>query len=51
MYITTCKINDQCKFNARSRAPKAGDLAQPRGMDGEGFGRGFRMGGHKPTHG
>jgi len=26
MYITICKIDDQCKFHARSRAIKAGAL-------------------------
>ena len=31
-YITICKIDDQCKFYARSRAPKAGARGQPRGM-------------------
>ena len=31
-YITICKIDDQCKFNAWSRAHKAGALGQPRGM-------------------
>ena len=30
MYITICKIDDQCKFNAWSRAPKADVLEQPR---------------------
>ena len=36
-------IDEQCKFDARNRAPKAGALGQPRGMGwrwGEG---GFRM--------
>ena len=32
MYITICKINDQFKFDAWSRALKAGALGQPRGM-------------------
>ena len=31
MCITTYKIDDQCKFNAWSRAPKAHALGQPRG--------------------
>ena len=31
MYITICKIDDQCKFNAWSRA-LTGALRQPRGM-------------------
>ena len=32
MYITIYKIDDLCKFDARSRAVKAGALGQPRGM-------------------
>ena len=32
MYITICKMDDQCKFNSWSRALKAGALGQPRGM-------------------
>ena len=32
MYITVCKIDDQCKFDSISRALKAGALGQPRGM-------------------
>ena len=32
MYITMRKIDDQCKFNARSRTLKVGALGQPRGM-------------------
>ena len=32
MYVTICKIDDQCKFNAWSSAPKAGALGQPRGL-------------------
>ena len=31
MYITICKIDDQCKFDALSRTLKAGALEQPRG--------------------
>ena len=31
-YITICKIDDQCKFDAWSRAHKAGALRQPRGL-------------------
>ena len=38
MYITICKIDDQGKFDAWSRALKAGALGQPRGM-GWGGGR------------
>ena len=32
VYITTCKIDDQCKLDAWSRAPKVGSLGQPRGI-------------------
>ena len=32
MYITICKIDDQGKFDAGSRALQAGGLGQPRGM-------------------
>ena len=32
MYITICKVDDQCKFDAWSRAVKAGALGPPRGM-------------------
>ena len=32
MYITICKIDGPCKFDARSRALKASALGQPRGM-------------------
>ena len=32
MYITKCKIDDWCEFNAWSRALKADALGQPRGM-------------------
>ena len=30
--ITMCKIDNQCEFDARSRAPKAGFLGQPKGI-------------------
>ena len=33
MYITICETDDQCKFDALSRALKAGALGQPRGME------------------
>ena len=36
----TCKIDDHCKFDTWSKAPKAGALGQPSGMGGEGCGRG-----------
>ena len=32
MYITTCEIDDQSKFNAWNRALKTGTPGQPRGM-------------------
>ena len=32
MYVTICRIDDRCKFDARSRALKAGALGQLRGM-------------------
>ena len=53
MYITVCEIDDQSKFNAWSRALKAGILRQPSGMgwDGEGDGSGVWDGGHMYTRG
>ena len=36
MCVTVFKIDDQCKFNARSRALKASALGQPEGWGGEG---------------
>ena len=36
MYITICNIDDQGKFDARSRALKADALGQPREMGWEG---------------
>ena len=51
MYITICKINDQCKFNARSRELKAGALGQPRGTGWGGrWGEGSRTGAHMYTY-
>ena len=32
MHITMCKVDDECKFDAWSRALKASALGQPRGM-------------------
>ena len=47
MYITMCKIDDQCKFDAWSRALKARALGIPRGMwVGKEMGERFRMGEH-----
>ena len=47
-----CKIDDHCKFNAWSRAPKAGGLEQLRGIE---WGRrcewGAGSGGHMSTCG
>ena len=51
MYITICKTYDQCKFDAWSRALKASALGQPRGMSGEGDGRGVQDGGYMCTSG
>ena len=53
MYITMCKIDDQGKFDAWIRVPKAGALGRPRGIgwggrskEGAGWG-----GGHMYTYG
>ena len=50
--ITICKIDDQCRFNAWSRAAKAGGSGT---TQREGVGRvveaGLRMAGHMYTHG
>ena len=51
MYVTMCKTGDQCKFDAWSRAPKAGALGPPEGWGGEGAGGGSRRVGHMYTHG
>ena len=42
MYITICKTDDQCKFNAWSRALKAGALGQTKGCGAEGVGKGVQ---------
>ena len=42
MYITICKIEDQCKFDAWSRTLKAVLWANPEGWGGEGGGRGVQ---------
>ena len=36
MFIATCKIDDQSKFNAWSKAPNAGALGPPRGIGWDG---------------
>ena len=41
MYITICKTDNQCKFNARSRGLKAGALDNTEGWGGRGR---FRIG-------
>ena len=51
MYITTCEIDCQSRFDARDRVLKAGALGWPWGMDGEGDGRGVQDGEHMYTHG
>ena len=40
MYITICRIDGQCKFDAWSRAPKASALGLPRGIEEGGGGGG-----------
>ena len=47
MYITISEIDDQSKFDARSRALKAGALGQPRGM---GWGGRWEGGSRQGTH-
>ena len=44
MYLTVCKIHDQCEFSEWHRTPKASALRQPRGREWEEGGRAFRMG-------
>ena len=52
MYITICKINDQCKFSAWSMELKAGAWGQPRGTGWGGrWLEGFRMEGYMHTCG
>ena len=43
MYITICKIDDQCKFDAWSRASRVGALGQPRIGLGWRWEGGFRL--------
>ena len=45
MYVTICKIDEQCKFDARSGAPEASALGYPRGMWWGGRWVGFQDGG------
>ena len=51
MYITTCKIDDQSKFDTWNRALKSGALGQPDGWYGEGVGRRVQDGEHMYTCG
>ena len=51
MYITTCKIDDQSKFDAWNRELKAGSGITQRDGLGKEVGAGFRMQGHMYTHG
>ena len=51
MYITICEIDRQSKFDAWDRVLRAGAMGWPRGMDGEGGGRGVQDGGHMYTRG
>ena len=41
-----CKIDDQCKLSAWSRAPKTDALGQPRGIGWRGLGGGSGWGVH-----
>jgi len=45
MYITICKLDDQYKFDAGSRALKADALGQPRGIGWGGRWEGVQDGG------
>ena len=51
MYITVCKMDDWCRFNALHKELKAGALGQPRGMGWGGRWEEFRTVGHIYTHG
>ena len=44
MFIITCIIDRQSRFNTRDRVLRAGALGWPWGMGWEGVGRGLRMG-------
>ena len=49
--ITTCKIDDQCKFDAWNRELKAGSGTTQRDGLGREVGAGFRLQRHMYTHG
>ena len=52
MYTTICKTDGHRKFNAESRAPKAGTLGQPREIGWGGLWEaGSECGGHMYTCG
>ena len=51
MYITIWKIDDQCKFDAWSKAFKLVLWDNPEEWGGEGGARGVQDGGHMYTHG
>ena len=44
MYITICEIDDQCKFDAQSRALNPVPWDNPEGWCGEGVGSGVQDG-------
>ena len=49
-HVTICEIDLQSRLDAWDRALSAGALGWPRGMDGEGGGRGIQDGEHMYTH-
>ena len=51
MYITICKIDDQCKIDAWSRALRLVLWDNPEGWGGEVGGKGIQDGGHMYAHG
>ena len=51
MYITICKIDDQCKFDDEAGHSKLVIWDNPRDGVGREVGWGFRMVGHMYTHG
>ena len=50
MYIFICEMDHQSSFDAWDGVLGAGALGWPRGMDGEGGGRGVQDGEHMYTH-
>ena len=51
MYITIYEIDRQSRFEDETGLSGLVRWDNPEGWDGEGGGRGFRMGGHMYTHG